>query len=36
MSIAVTSDPRIIALKVSQEAITSRLVDGRTISVPLA
>jgi len=36
MSIAVHSEPRIIALKVTKEAIISRLADGRTISVPLA
>jgi hypothetical protein len=36
MNIAVNSDPRIIALKVSKDSITSRLADGRTISVPLA
>jgi hypothetical protein len=36
MNIAVNSEPRIIALKVTKEAIISRLADGRTISVPLA
>jgi hypothetical protein len=36
MSMAVNTDPRIIDLKVTKEAITSRLADGRTISVPLA
>ncbi len=36
MNIAVNSDSRIIALKVTKETITSRLADGRTISVPLA
>jgi hypothetical protein len=31
-----SSDPRIVALKVSEETITAQLSDGRTISVPLA
>jgi hypothetical protein len=33
---AVNNNPRIISIKVTKEAITSRLTDGRTISVPLA
>lgn len=36
MNIAVHGEPRIIALKVTKDAITSYLADGRTISVPLA
>jgi hypothetical protein len=30
------ADPRITAIDVSDESITAQLVDGRTISVPLA
>ena len=36
MSTAAASEPRIVALEVSQDAITARLADGRTVSVPLA
>jgi hypothetical protein len=36
MSIAAAIEPRIVALKVSDETISAQLVDGRTISVPLA
>ena len=36
MSTAVTSEPRIIALKVTNDSIIANLADGRTISVPLA
>lgn len=35
MSIAVNADPRIEDVSVDDEAIRARLVDGRTISVPL-
>lgn len=30
-----SSDPRIVSVEVTDDAITARLVDGRTISVPL-
>lgn len=36
MSIAINSDPRIVDLQISEDAITAQLADGRTISVPLA
>jgi uncharacterized protein DUF2442 len=36
MSTAVSLDPRIKTLRVTEESITADLVDGRTISVPLA
>lgn len=36
MSIAVNSDPRIIAIEVMDEAIAATLADGRTVTVPLA
>jgi hypothetical protein len=32
----VTSDPRIIGVEVTKDAIVARLADGRAISVPLA
>jgi hypothetical protein len=36
MRIAVSGEPRIVALEVHEEAIVARLADGRTIGVPLA
>ena len=36
MSIAVSVDPRIKAVLVTEDLITFDLVDGRTVSVPLA
>jgi hypothetical protein len=36
MSTAVSLEPRIKSLRVTAEEITAELVDGRTISVPLA
>jgi hypothetical protein len=36
MSTAVSSDPRIKTVEVSDEMITAHLADGRIISVPLA
>src|SRR5262249_23120023 len=36
LNIAASSEPRIVALQISNEAISARLADGRTISVPLA
>jgi hypothetical protein len=36
MSIAVNVEARIQTVSVTEDAITARLVDGRTISVPLA
>ncbi len=36
MSTAATSDPRIVNLEVTEDAIVAQLADGRTISVPLA
>ena len=36
MNTAATSDPRIAALEVTEDAIVAQLADGRTISVPLA
>ena len=35
MSTAADSDPRIVALHVSDVAIVAQLADGRTVSVPL-
>ena len=36
MSTAVSLEPRIKSLQVTEDAIAAELVDGRTISVPLA
>ena len=36
MSIAISADPRIKNVSVSEDAITAYLTDGRTISVPLS
>jgi hypothetical protein len=36
MNIAAAIEPRIVALKVSDETISAQLTDGRTVSVPLA
>lgn len=36
MSTAVTTEPRIARVEVTDETITAYLMDGRTISVPLA
>jgi hypothetical protein len=36
MSTVGNSEPRIVAIKVTNELITAQLVDGLTISVPLA
>jgi hypothetical protein len=36
MNIVASSEPRIIALKVTNDSIIAQLADGRTISVPLA
>ena len=36
MSIVANSEPRIIALQVTDDAIKAELADGRTVSVPLA
>jgi hypothetical protein len=36
MSIAVNADTRIESVTVTEDAISAHLVDGRTISVPLA
>ena len=36
MSTAISADPRISSVTVTDERITAHLVDGRTISVPLA
>ncbi len=36
MSTAVSLEPRIKSLQVTEDAITAELVDGRTISVPIA
>jgi Protein of unknown function (DUF2442) len=36
MNTATSSDPRIVDLKVTADAIVVNLADGRTISVPLA
>ena len=36
MNIVVSEVPRIVDMQVTDESITARLADGRTISVPLA
>ena len=36
MSIAISSEPAIRAVSVSEDAIIAQLADGRTISVPLS
>jgi len=36
MNIAASSEPRIAALQVTEDALIAQLADGRTISVPLA
>jgi hypothetical protein len=36
MNIAAISEPRIVGLEVTDEAITAQLADGRMISMPLA
>lgn len=36
MNTAVSLEPRIKSIRVTEETITAELVDGRTISVPLA
>ena len=36
MSIAVSADPRIANLSITEDTITAHLADGRIISVPLA
>lgn len=36
MSTAANSEPRFIALKVTDDSIVANLADGRTVSVPLA
>lgn len=36
MNIATSSDPRIIALEVTDDAFIAQLADGRAISVPIA
>ena len=36
MSIAISAEPRIVNVFVSDDAITAHLADGRTISVPLS
>ena len=36
MSIAISSEPAIRAVSVSEDATTAQLADGRTISVPLS
>ena len=36
MSIAISFEPAIRSVSVSEDAITAQLVDGRTISVPLS
>jgi len=36
MNIAVSSEPRITAVRVTNDSIIAQLADGRTISVPLA
>jgi len=35
MNIAANSEPRIISLEVTEDAIIAQLADGRTVSVPL-
>jgi len=36
MTIVASNDPRIMTVEVTEDLITARLADGRTISVPLA
>jgi len=36
MNTAASSEPRIVTLEVTEDAIVAQLADGRTISVPLA
>jgi hypothetical protein len=36
MSIAANSEPRIVTLEVTDDAIVANFADGRTVSVPLA
>jgi hypothetical protein len=36
MNTVASSEPRIVALEVTEDSITAQLADGRTISVPLA
>ncbi len=36
MNIVVSSEPRIVALKVTNDSIVAQLADGRTVGVPLA
>ena len=36
MSIAVSADPRVVAVSIDVDAITAHLADGRVVSVPLA
>jgi hypothetical protein len=36
MNIAASNEPRIVRLEVTADAMVAQLVDGRTISVPLA
>ena len=36
MNIAASSEPRIVALEITEDDIVARLADGRTVSVPLA
>jgi hypothetical protein len=35
MNTAASSEPRIVTIKVTDDAITAELADGRTVSVPL-
>lgn len=35
MNTVVNSEPRIVAIRVTEDSITAQLTDGRTISVPL-
>ena len=36
MNTVANSEPRIVAIEATEDSITARLADGRTISVPLA
>jgi hypothetical protein len=36
MNTAASSEPRIVTIQVTDDAITAELADGRTVSVPLA
>jgi hypothetical protein len=36
MNTAVSADPRIVAVRVTEDEIVASLADGRTVSVPLA